>query len=112
MTNAHMASVVTALQRDVSGLTPEMVGDNAMEAAADVLAHIDRLHDLTPHGVAIMLAIIHDNYPTEAREWAKLTYDLADAEELRSTGRLLDLAMYGVKTRHEASEAWKRHRCR
>jgi len=108
VTNGHVASVVRALQRDASALTPEMVGDEVMLIAATILAHMDELDKRSPHSVAMMLAIVDDNYDPQIRQWAKDNYDLADGEELRSANRQLERAMTCVKTRHKSWEVWKR----
>jgi hypothetical protein len=108
VTNGHVASVARAVLRDASGLTPETVGEDAMARAATILAHMDELDRLSPHGAALMLAIVDDSYGPAVAEWAKVTYGLADGGELRSANRLVAIATYGARARQAASEAWKR----
>ena len=108
VTNGHVAEVVRALQRDVSGLTPEMVGDDAVEIAATILAYMDELDRRCPDSVAMMLAIVGDNYDPQIREWAKVAFDFADGGELRRANMQLEMAMRGARQRCEAWEAWKR----
>lgn len=108
VTNSHIASVVRALQRDVSGLTPEMVGDEAVELAATIIAHMDELDRRCPNSVEMMLAIVGDNYDPEIRSWARAAFDLVDGAELRGANRQLEMAMYRVWKRHGSWEAWKR----
>lgn len=109
VTNGHVAGVVRALQRDVSGLTPEMVNEGAMEVAATILAYMDELDGRCPDSVAMMLAIVGDNYDPQIRAWAKAAFDFVDGDELRRANRQLELAMYGARQRYEFWEAWKRH---
>jgi hypothetical protein len=104
----HVAGAVSALQHDVNGLSPETVGEDAIGIAAIILAYIEELHRVTPHGVAVMLAIVDDIYDPDIRQWAKVTYDFVEGDELRRANRQLELAMYGARQRYQAWEAWKR----
>lgn len=108
VTNGHIASVMRALQRDIHGLTPEALGEDAVFKAATVLAHIDELDSICPYSVEMMLAIVHDNYDPQIRRWAKATYDFVDGEELRRANTQLEMAMFGVRNRYESWELWKR----
>lgn len=108
VTNGHVAEVVRALQRDVSGLTPEMVGDDSVELAATILAYMDELDRRCPNSVGMMLAIVGDHYDPQIREWAKVAFDFAEGGGVRETNRQLEMAMHDARQRYEAWEAWKR----
>lgn len=104
----HIDCAVSAIQSDVNGLTPDAIGEDGLAVAAIIIAYIDELHRVTPHGVAVMLAIVDHIYDPDIRQWAKVSYDLVDGDELRRANRQLELAMYGAKQRYQAWETWKR----
>lgn len=108
VTPDHVDSAVSAIQSDVNGLTPEAIGEDGLAVAAIIMAYIDELHRVTPHGVAVMLAIVDHVYDPDIRQWAKVTYDFVDGDDLRRANRQIELAMYGAKQRYQAWETWKR----
>lgn len=108
VTNAHVASVVSAFQHDIGGLMPEVVGVHNIELAAMILALMDELDKNSSHGVSIMLALMHDNMETYVRPWAMLTYDLVDGEELREARRQIERVKYGLLAQRKTADDWKR----
>jgi hypothetical protein len=103
----HVASAMIAVQSDINGLTPETVGEDGLTVASIIMAYIEELHRVTPHGAAVMLAIVDELYDPEIRHWAKVTYDLVDGDQLRRANRQIELAMYGARQRCDAWESWK-----
>lgn len=109
VTNAHVASVVSAFQHDIGGLMPEVVGTDNIGRAARILALMDDLDRHSSYGAQIMLALMHDNMETYVRPWAMLTYDLVDGAELRESKRQIERVKYGLLAQRKAADDWKRH---
>lgn len=84
LTDAHYERLANAMAADVSRLTPEMVGEEAMELGALLLFVMDQLNERTGLCGHIVLSLVQEYLWAHACDWSKATFDLVDGADLRA----------------------------
>ncbi len=106
----HIKRVADALAHDVCGLTPEDIGEEAMELCGLLRAVMREMETEVPGYPYIVLALVNDTLWHYAEEWAKMAFQLVDDDDSRDIcicakrKKTLD---YRERVRAEVAE-WRR----